>query len=114
MTREGYSWALPPEDKSWCYRVEPRKVMPGRKIEVGPSQTNFPQYAEYCDLWIIVEGMTERYLGRSSTKYPMRYNSVTDMDMSEYFSTEEEAETMGKHLHKVTKCQASGCGWKDL
>ena len=102
------------EGVPYCFRVEPRKIIPGRKIEVGPSQTNFPQFAEYNDLWIIVEGMTERYLGRSSVKYPVRYNRGTDMPMDEYFTTEEEAELMGKHLHKVTKCHAPGCGWKDL
>lgn len=101
------------QGKSFCYRVEERVVIPGRKIEVGPSGSSTTQFAEYNELFIIIEGKTEEYLGRSSFKYPVRYTRGTDMPKSEYFSTEEEAKLTAKHLHAITKCNSPKCAWTE-
>ena len=90
------------DHKPRCYRAEPRTLVPGIKLEVGT-----PSERRQAEVFIVVEGGTERYVAKSGTVYP----SATLIPPHEYFLTEKHADAAAWVKHKLAFCQYPACAW---
>lgn len=96
------------EHHSYCHRVEERTIIPGVIIVPDPRYPN--EITEQNILYIIVQGSTERYLGKSGTIYARQEEIMT----SDYFTDAGNAVDQAIELHVKKGCQAPGCNWRGL
>src|SRR5687768_3887872 len=68
-----------------CYRVEERTIVPPLKIPSGPAGVD---YIKKSDVYIVVEGKTERPLGKSGVMYA----ATSHIPRTDYFLERAEAE----------------------
>ncbi len=88
--------------KPRCYRAEPRTIIPG--IKVGEGR---PGEYEQTEVFVVVEGATERLLGKSGTIY----TRTTDIRTGDFFPHRLAAEQFACKKHMSTGCRSEECGW---
>ena len=97
-------------EKPRCYRVEPRTVIPGIKIEVGKTVGGQPAFEERNTLFVVIEGKTDKTLSKHGTVF----RSSTEMRPSEFFESKVTAEGFACQMHQRIGCTDPRCGWNQV
>lgn len=91
------------DGKSYCYRIEERKILPG--IPIGKDQYGKMTY--YSDLYIIVEGTTEKYIDASGNKH----KKTSNLFATDYFKNGSDAKNIAVQMHLKRGCNSPKCEW---
>lgn len=100
------------EQDTWayCYRVEERTIIPGVMVPTGKMIAGYPEIYEKKDLYLLVEGATERYIDAKGNYHTRTHEITTD----KYFLFEEQARAKAVELHRKKGCNSPKCHWTRL
>lgn len=98
--------------RGMCYRIEERTVIPGPRVAVrgvGGGFNGTTGEVEQNRCYVIVNGQTERYIGRGRHEVP----STSLLRPGDFFTSREEAELLARTYH-LSRCpNARHCAWSE-
>lgn len=91
------------DGKSYCYRLEQRKILPGLLIE----EDKYGNRAYWTNFYLIVEGSTEKYIDASGNNY----KTTSNIFVQDYFKNSDDAKNSAVQMHLSKGCKSKKCEW---